>query len=322
MHLHADDVVQVTEVLEQYGTILHQKVDDMHKQYAITHHRKYPIAILTDSTANLPEVFIEQEQVHVMPVWVHIGEHHLLDNLTIKLPALYKMLDEHSDMQAKTAVPSGELIYRQLSYLADHYEAIVVLTISSKLSSMYEAILQQAKKIDRVPIKVFDTLSTSAGQGFLVMEAVRFVAQGCDLDTVVQRLEETRAKIKIYVVINNFDTVVRSGRVKKLVGAVAKLTNIKPLLSIDQHGKTQISTVTFSNHTALDKLLNKIRKFLTLHKQVKIYIIHSCALDQVAALQKRLEYEFSTVASEVLEASAGLGLHAGQGCVAVALLAE
>ncbi len=322
VHLHTDAVVNVTEVLQQYGTILHQKVDDMHKQYAITHQRKYKIAVLTDSTANLPDDFIEAEQVHVMPVWVHLGEHHLLDNLTIQLPMLYKMLAERSDIQAKTAVPSGELIYRQLSYLADHYDGVVVLTISSKLSSMYEAVAQQAKKIDRVPIQVFDTQNTSAGQGFLVMEAVRCVAEGGDVNAIIKRLEETRNKIKLYVVINNFDTVVRSGRVTRLVGAMAKLTQIKPLLSIDNHGKTKISAVTFSHNAALDKLISKVRNFLAQHKRAKFYIVHSSAPNRVAALQKRLEYEFGIVAPEVLEASAGLGLHAGQGCVAIAMLAE
>ena len=42
------------------------------------------IAILTDSTCDLPREMIDQHQIHVVPLTVHFGDNFYLDRLTIQ----------------------------------------------------------------------------------------------------------------------------------------------------------------------------------------------------------------------------------------------
>jgi hypothetical protein len=54
--------------MSTYGTVQEQKVDDMLREYEISHHRKYPIALVTDSVCDLPAKLIDQYQIHVVPL--------------------------------------------------------------------------------------------------------------------------------------------------------------------------------------------------------------------------------------------------------------
>jgi fatty acid kinase/fatty acid kinase fatty acid binding subunit len=82
-HIHCDKPWDLFADLQAIGTIQYPKVDDMIRQYQSMHQRKHPIALVTDSSANLSDALMERYQVHTIPVNVHINEHDLLDKLCL-----------------------------------------------------------------------------------------------------------------------------------------------------------------------------------------------------------------------------------------------
>jgi dihydroxyacetone kinase-like predicted kinase len=91
IHVHTDTPDKVFETLHPHGKILQQKVDDMVKQYDRVHHRKYNTVIVTDSIADLPKAYLDDEQMHMIHLSLLIDEVEYFDKLTIKNSRLFDL---------------------------------------------------------------------------------------------------------------------------------------------------------------------------------------------------------------------------------------
>ncbi len=123
IHIHTDDPATMFFKIKDVGNISYKKVDDMVMQSDIVHHRKWKTAIITDSTCDLPQEFIEKYQIHVVPLTVHFEKDFYLDSLTIKPEDFYKMMSE-SDVRATTSQPTYKDFTNKYNYLASHYDNI------------------------------------------------------------------------------------------------------------------------------------------------------------------------------------------------------
>ena len=65
IHMHTDFPEQLISILQGFGTISYQKVDDMVMQNEILHNKVAKIAILTDSACDLPKEILEIGRAHV-----------------------------------------------------------------------------------------------------------------------------------------------------------------------------------------------------------------------------------------------------------------
>ena len=94
LHIHTDEPAKLFETLRPFGTLAFQKADDMFRQYEVAHNRKYNIALVTDSTCDMPDEIYDKYQVQQIPLNLHIGENNYLDKLTIHPDQFYKILEE------------------------------------------------------------------------------------------------------------------------------------------------------------------------------------------------------------------------------------
>ena len=133
LHIHTDSPEEVFSKLSSFGSITFQKVDDMQMQMEIAMDRKHSIALLTDSTSDLPQEFIEKHQVHVVPLSVHFGDTYYLDRVTLTPERFYKMLDT-SEFYPSTAQPTFKDFSNKYNYLGTHYDSIIGVHISEALS--------------------------------------------------------------------------------------------------------------------------------------------------------------------------------------------
>jgi len=138
------------------------------------------IAILTDSTANLPMEWIEQYNVRVMPLKIHWGNETFLDGVDITPNEFYTRLS-HSKSLPTTSQPSIQDFLQAFENLADRADGIVVPLISSGISGTVASAQAAARQFSRVPVEIVDTHVTSAGQALVVLAAARAAAQGKSL---------------------------------------------------------------------------------------------------------------------------------------------
>lgn len=320
-HVHTTDLMRCTDLLKNYGTIIHQKIDDIKVQWAINEHRKHKIAIVTDSSADIPEHIRHEAQIHTIPIQVRLGEHALLDRLTINLDTLFDQTSQHQ-LKTSTAAPTAAIVNRYLHFLASHYDSIIVITLSSRLSSTHQLIKNQAEQISGTKIDVIDSLSLAAGTGLLVMKAAKLLDEGCDHDTAVQALNETRNKIRIYVAIDELKTMRESGRLSKIMHKIADWGHVKPILSIDSQGQISIAGVSLGKQKSWKKISSLLGKMMSQSHHYTMLISHTSTAEKVNAFASHLQDAIDAKINSICETAPSVGVHAGRGSIAVAMLNE
>src|SRR5690606_10572910 len=134
IHIHTNEPYKVFEYVSKYATIVDSKVDDMKNQNAINHHRKYDIAILTDSISDINQKLIDELQIQVFPVSINVDGTIYFDKKSIKNPRMLELI-ENGESFPRSASPSTISVFKQLELLKKLYKNILVVTVSSKMSS-------------------------------------------------------------------------------------------------------------------------------------------------------------------------------------------
>lgn len=320
IHLHTNDVMQVTYLLQKQAHISHQKIDDMIHQWQITENRKYPIALVTDSNADVPSEFVEQNQIHILPIQIRLGDSMLLDRITVNLKTLFHKI-HHENQPARTAPPSPDAVSRYLNFLTSHYESVIVITASSHLSSMHQIIANQAAKVSQSRITVIDSLKNAVAQGLLVMKAAELIEQGKSHAAIVEEIEGLRQKAQIYVAFDELKTIIKSGRAPRYLAFLNWLP-IKPIICLNAAGKPRLASVAFGRKHVEEKIILFLKKFLAKYKKCRIGIVHSSTPEYAQAFSNRLTTALNIPVTFVQEASAAVGINVGQGCIGIGVISD
>ncbi len=318
IHIHTDRPEEVFDYLKGVSHIIEQKVDDMKLQYETAHERKYDIAIVTDSIADLPKSLIDQYQIHMLPISLTVDGTTYFDKLTINNEMFYDMMN-HSKSYPASSQPNPKSLENLFSYLTTYYKKIIVLTVSSKMSGTYSIFKDVAKKYDS-DIRIIDTLQNSASQGLLVYETAKLIEEGLSIDAIEDNINKLKLKSQILVSVSTLKYMVKNGRVNKLTGIIGKLVNLKPVISIDKKGNGIIFDKALSEKTADHKIMKYIESILE-NESIKTYaIVHAQAPDRVEKYEKLLTEITGQKPLYTMEISSVVAMNAGIGAVAVAFV--
>jgi DegV family protein with EDD domain len=317
IHLHTNNPPHLFSDLYRLGTLKYPKVDDMHRQYQIQFARKYPIALVTDSSADLPDELLDTYQIHPIALNIHIGEHDFLDKYCFKPHYFYNQL-KHFPIYPKTSCPHPSKVKQQLARLRAHYENVLILSISSTMSGMHDAFVQACSGDNH--IKILDTKTNSAAHGLLLQYAGELIAAATPFDELIKKLERAIKNTFIFVLVNQFDSMIRSGRMNKVSAALASWAHIKPIVSIDQNGRGVIAAKSLSQEKGLNKLIDLVQEQIKKsNRDLEDYcIVHADNNQDAERLAEMSTHYFNKSPLFIDSVSLAIGLHAGKGCVALA----
>ena len=325
-HVHTDRPDKLFEILSSKAHVFNQKVDDMVFQDDVAHNRKFPIAIVTDSSADLPVSFREDKQVHMVPINLHFGRTHFLDRITITPSQFYDKLDSAKDYPT-TSQPSKKEFFNKFNYLSTHYDSIIALNLSRALSGTYQnSHLTSLEVMERTgkKITVIDSKTISAGMGLIIMRAVEALEQGHTHEEVVNLIQSWVPKSQIFVNVKTLKYFVKGGRISPMKGFIANTLNLKPIITIDKEGKAITHDKKFSRRATINYVLNYIRKALKT-KQIWNYAVVFSNKEEEESAHKyadKLKEVIGKEASFIESISPVVGVNAGLGTLAVAILYE
>lgn len=263
IHIHTDTPVDVFKYLGQIGSITYQKADDMVMQQEVIERKKAKIAIVTDSTCDLPQSFIDEHQINVLPLSVHFDDSYFLDKVTIDYPQFKKLFDNAKNLPT-TAQPAYKDFANKYAYLATHYDSIIAINVTSAMSGTSSTSRKAAKSISqqtRKKITVFDSKAISANLGLIVWRATELIESGATHEEVCKAIELwIKEKNNMVVCGTTTKYMVRSGRLSPSKGLLAKILNLKPAVYIDYEGKAVKIGSPFSNEAAIKMIENRAIK--------------------------------------------------------------
>lgn len=322
MHVHTNTPAELFHELKDYGLISYQKVDDMVRQQETAFKRKWNIALVTDSTCDLPMDLIDRYQVNVVPINLNFGDNHYLDKVTIQPEQFYERL-ETSEEFPRTSQINEQAFTNLYSHLASHYDAILAIHLTGKFSGTYMNSKKAGQRIEKEfgkPVHVIDSKNISGGLGLIVLKAAQEIEKGMPLDQIVHSVEKDLDQSKIFVSVRNLKYMIRGGRVSKPKGLLAKALGLNPVISMDKDGKSILFGKTFSQAASIVKVFRHIRN-IGKGKAIWNYaILHADNSEGAKEAESEMKKITGRQAVSVVNISPVIGMHAGKGAVAVSLM--
>jgi DegV family protein with EDD domain len=277
------------------------------------------VAIITDSSAYLPDEFVAQYPIHVIPLTLNWDEKDYRDGVDIKASEFYTRLATSSSIPTTSQIPVFE--YKKMfSKLLDEDYQILTLPISSGISGTVHSAFQAKELFKDAPIEVMDSKLVSMALGFQVLTVARAAAEGADLQTCRALAEEAYKKIGVFFTVDTLKYLHQGGRINSAKHLVGTALNIKPVLEI-RDGKIELVSSVVSTRKAIERMVKLVEEGIDGRSPVRISVFHANVPEQAQALQDRLVKQFNAVEGILSEVSPVVGSHTGPGTLSIAYMA-
>ncbi len=189
------------------------------------------IALVTDSTCDLPADILEKHQIEIVPLTVHFGEDTYYDKVDLDKEEFYTMMESAAELPT-TSQPSVGLFIDRYEKLAENYDQIISIHISSALSGTCESARLAAAQVEAVEVEIIDSKTTSFGLGFMVLLTAKMIKEGKNIDDIKDTLLQEREKLTIYFTVNELSYLEKGGRIGKAQAFLGSIFNFNPILEL------------------------------------------------------------------------------------------
>jgi uncharacterized protein len=310
VHLHTNDPADAFERLSAIAHVSQRKADDMHAQMRAKQD-KAAIGIVCDSAADLPAELIRDLNIFTVPVRINFGNEEFLDRITLNTKQFYARLRSDT-AKVRTSQPPGGEFRRLFDQLASHYQHVICLTLSAKLSGTYQAALSASEHSFDQRTQVWDTHNAATGEALLIIDTARAAKRGLSRDALQERFERMRPRSMTYALIRDASFGVRGGRMPKWMGQLTKWLGLNIIVS-NKNGKIVPCGVMIGTTDIAIRFTNWVLARTSRSDKLNIIIGHCDALEAAQSIHQHLKTQQSHAISElhVVEAGVGIGAHAG-----------
>jgi uncharacterized protein len=314
IHLHTNEPAAFRAALEAMATVDSFKVDDMVVQQAAA--KGASIALVTDSTVDLPEAAQLRLGMVMVPLTVTIGGSTYLDRVELSPPEFYRLLRD-SDELPHTSQPNYADFRRVYETLLADHESVVSVHLSPRMSGTYQSAAAAAADVDPARIRVVDARHLSVGLGLVVEAAGEAIQDGASLDEVVAAAESAARNTRVYGATPSLDVAVKGGRVNAKVAYMAGLIRLKPIILFDEQGASHAVGGQLGYNRTIRSVARRTAEYAG-SATVKLAIAHADSPAAVAYLLQQLRKRFGPDQDiPMMESGAVLSTHTGLGAIAV-----
>ena len=255
-------------------------------------------AIVTDSTACIPDDLSQKLNISTVAYYIHRGTEVLRDLISIQREEFLKWLPTAEKIPQTASPGPGDYLSTYEKLAENGAEQIISIHMTSKGSGAYQAALAAAsmlqEKIPNLRINVIDTLNAAFCQGWIAVEAAREVMAGASMDSVLGKIQ---AMIPVTRLIQTADTLrylYLGGRIGKATHLVGSKLSLKPLISM-REGEIVALGVTRGLNKAYEKMVYLIEKSVKPSTKIKIAYLHAGAQEQIQILKSKVESRLDCV---------------------------
>ncbi|HZP25922.1 MAG TPA: DegV family protein [Dehalococcoidia bacterium] len=275
------------------------------------------IAIVTDSTADLPAEMAARLSVHVVSLNVIFGDQTLREGIEIGQEEFYRRLQTSSTLPTTAAPAIGDFLRAYEAALAGGCDGILSLHLSSKLSATYSNAVQAATMLESsISIEVVDSLTGSLGLGILVIRAAEAAQAGATLPALAALVADMIPRLRVAFVLDTLENLRRGGRIGRANAFLGHLLSIKPILSI-RDGEVHPEERVRSRSAALDRLFQMMAAE---SNPEAVAVAHNTVPGEAAAMRDRLAAVYPGVPLYETRIGPVLGVHTGSGTIGVGVL--
>lgn len=274
------------------------------------------LRIVMDSAGDLPADWIEEYDIEVIPVNVHLGKEVFLEGVDLTPDQFYDWVEETGEVP-KTSQPAPQQYIKLYREIAKPGDVIISIHLTSKLSGTYESAVLAARELKDADFKVipFDTLSGTGIQGFMCREAREMDRRGASLEEILERLEQIRDQNQVIFTVDSLDFAQKSGRVQMIEAILATVLRIKPIITIKE-GTMVVASKVRTRKASLEYILQEMSRRMS-KNLINAAIMHANDLATALEISEKIEGILNVKDLFVEELSIGIAAHLGPGTVGI-----
>ncbi len=279
------------------------------------------VAIVTDSTAYLPDDILHQYSIAVVPLTIIWDEKTYRDGIDIRPEDFYRRLAATKSMPTTSQVTVAEM-ETVFDRLLKQGNDVLGIFLSSKISGTVQSAIQARETFSKSAerIAIVDSLSTTMAMGWQVLAAARVAQKGAALSECQKTAENARDHSGVLFVVDTLEFLHRGGRIGGAQALFGSALNIKPVLEM-RDGQIEAVERVRTKSKSIDHLLELTIERIGGRKPVRIATVHANAESEALKLLEAAKAQILPIETLCCPLSPVIGTHAGPGTIAIPFLA-
>lgn len=269
--------------------------------------------ILADSACDLNEKIKKRINIELVPFHIDIDGESILDTPEVNRHKFLKQMEKTSK-PIGSAAPSPNQFMEKFK----DYEEIFIITISKKLSGTYNnAVLAKNmfEESSNAKVHVFDSKSAGSGETAVAIKIQELIEEDKTYEDIVKETEKFISELKTYFILDNFDNLIKNGRMSMLTGKIAKFLSFKPVMhGVD--GQIEVYAKTRGYINALKELYSAISNESNLNER-NFVISHCEALDITKKIKSHIDHNFKNKSINIVDTGLLTSVYANLGGVII-----
>ena len=272
------------------------------------------IAIITDSTADVPLSIQQELNIQVIPLNVIFGDKIYKDGVDITSKAFFEMLAT-SAVHPSTSQPSpGEFVELYEKVLKD-YDAIISVHISSGLSGTHQSANMAREMLPEADITVIDTRTASLGCGLAAIAGAEARNAGKSKEEILAVVKSVCTEQILLLTVETLEWLRRNGRIGKASALLGSLLNVHPILKVEGGLVAPHAKIRGKMNKVLEAMVEAGQEFVPAGSAVRLGLVHGNALEEARALAFMLSRVYDVKSVVYNEIGPAIGAHVGPGAL-------
>ncbi|MGZ8398896.1 MAG: DegV family protein [Gemmatimonadales bacterium] len=314
IHVHTDTPDAVFSYASRWGRIDSTKAEDMRVQHQrLGHTSRRAVAIVTDSSADLPDSVLDRYGIALVPLQVIFGDTTFRDRVELKPEEFYRRLRGTTELPT-TSQPAPAAFIQAFRDARQEADEVVAVLLGSNLSGTF-ASAQAAIRAGGVQgIHLVDSRLASFGVGLLALRGAELAELGWPGERIAAELTRLRSQSGMLLTVDRYDNLLRSGRISRGKAWLAGMLDVKPILSFEADGHVvPIERVRGRENLEARVLAELDRRLTPRPRKVRFGVAHADAHEAAERICAALVEKYQPQDCFVSLATGVLGTHVGPG---------
>ncbi len=277
----------------------------------------HSIALITDSTCDIPAEWRQQYDITVVPLSITFGDQTYLDGVDMPAEDFYARLGKDPHFPISSQPPASAFLEAYQRAYEKGASRVLAFTISSGMSGTIGSARSAAQE-SPIPVEVVDSKSNSMGLGWQVITAARVRESGGTLEQMVAAADRARDRMTYFITLDTMEYLSKGGRIADAVRLLNGVLQIKPLIYVrHETGTVGASIPSRSRKAAVDSLYKEFFKRMDPTHPMHITVLHNAVPEEAEALAERVRQEYHPAELFVHIVSPVLGVHTGPKALAL-----
>ena len=259
-------------------------------------------AVVTDSTADLPQAWHERYGIEVVPLKVLFGKETFRDGVDMTNEQFFQRLAASTALPTTSAPSPGEFaeVYQRL---AKDHDGCISIHIGAQLSATAEAARVGAQSVEGFPVEVIDSQTVSMPVAFLC----RVAAECESLEAAAAAVRERVPKTRVLALLDTLRYLEMGGRLSRAQAMIGTMLDLKPLLLVADAEIKPVDRVR-TRSRAIPRMIEHFKGDLPVEH---LAVMHAQAADEAEKIAAELRNDLSGREVTVGQIGCVLGTHTG-----------